>query len=92
MTFRQNNMLNTPIILLLKFVIGFTSNGSAQDKVKKEKGFIQIFNGKNIEDWEGDTLYWRVENGILTGEVTAATILKRNCFIVWKKSNQKILN
>ncbi len=77
-------MQNKSIVLLLIFFIVFISKGSAQDQEKKEAGFIKIFNGENLQGWEGDTLYWRVENGILTGEVTAATILKRNSFIIWK--------
>lgn len=47
--------------------------------------FISIFNGKNLEGWRGDPTYWRVENGILTGEVTPETILKRNSFIIYEK-------
>ena len=82
-------MQKKPIILLLIFFIAFISKGSAQEQQKKEAGFIKIFNGKNLEGWEGDTLYWRVENGILVGEVTAATILKRNSFIIWKNGHTK---
>jgi len=47
--------------------------------------FISIFNGKNLDGWEGDSTYWRVENGNLVGEVTPETILKRNSFIIYKK-------
>jgi hypothetical protein len=77
-------MQNKSIVLLLIFFIAFITKGTAQDHAKKEAGFIKIFNGKNLQGWEGDSLYWRVENEILVGEVTAATILKRNSFIVWK--------
>lgn len=43
-----------------------------------------IFNGVNLIDWDGDSLYWRVENGAIIGEVTAATLLKRNTFLIWR--------
>lgn len=49
-----------------------------------EKGFVKIFNGQNLEGWEGDPTYWRVENGNLVGEITPATLLKANSFIIWK--------
>jgi 3-keto-disaccharide hydrolase len=49
-----------------------------------ETGFKSIFDGKTLDGWEGDPKYWRVENGILTGEVTPETILKRNTFIIWR--------
>ncbi|WP_234647565.1 DUF1080 domain-containing protein [Dyadobacter sp. CY356] len=51
---------------------------------KKEKGFVQIFDGKSLKGWEGDTKYWRVENGNLVGEITPETLLKTNSFIIWK--------
>ena len=50
----------------------------------EDEGFVQIFDGKTLAGWEGDTTYWRVENGSLMGEVTPATLLKTNTFIVWK--------
>lgn len=49
-----------------------------------EKGFVKIFNGQNLDGWEGDPTYWRVENGNLVGEITPSTLLKANSFIIWK--------
>ena len=51
---------------------------------KKEKGFKQIFDGKSLKGWEGDTKYWRAEGGYLVGEITPETLLKTNSFIVWQ--------
>lgn len=65
-------------LLLCAFI-----NGTAQVK-NSEEGFISIFNGENLFGWEGDSVYWRVENGCLVGEVTPETILKRNTFIIWR--------
>jgi hypothetical protein len=48
-----------------------------------ESGFVQIFDGKSLAGWAGDTNYWRVEDGCLVGEVTPANLLKQNSFIVW---------
>lgn len=47
-------------------------------------GYVQIFDGKTLDGWEGDPTYWRVEEGKLVGEVTPATILSRNSFIIWR--------
>jgi hypothetical protein len=49
-----------------------------------EPGFESIFDGQTLAAWEGDPTYWRVENGALTGEITPATIIKSNTFIVWR--------
>jgi hypothetical protein len=43
-----------------------------------------IFDGKSLSGWEGDPRYWRVENGCIVGEVTPATLLKENTFLIWR--------
>jgi Domain of Unknown Function (DUF1080) len=48
-----------------------------------EPGFQPIFDGKTLSGWEGDTKYWRAENGVLVGEITPATVIKSNTFIIW---------
>lgn len=55
----------------------------AADTVKYD-GFVPIFDGKTLTDWEGDSTYWRVQDGSLVGEVTPTTLLKTNTFIVWQ--------
>lgn len=49
-----------------------------------DKAFKTIFNGKNLDGWKGDPVYWRVVNGSLVGEITPETVLKNNSFIVWE--------
>jgi hypothetical protein len=49
-----------------------------------EPGFQPMFDGKTLDGWEGNPKYWRVENGLLTGEITPETVLKSNTFIIWK--------
>lgn len=42
-----------------------------------------LFNGRDLTGWNGDPRYWRVENGAIVGETTAANPLSQNTFIVW---------
>ena len=49
-----------------------------------EAGFEPIFDGKTLSGWEGDSTYWRVEDGALVGEVTPETLLEQNSFIIWR--------
>jgi hypothetical protein len=49
-----------------------------------DAGFEPIFDGKTLNGWEGDSKYWRVENGALVGEITPETIVKYNTFIIWR--------
>jgi hypothetical protein len=84
--------LNDPLLVCLTILFltaggckkpGENNHAVAADSVGDD-GFVQIFDGKTLADWEGDTTYWRVENGSLIGEVTPATLLKTNTFIIWK--------
>jgi len=49
-----------------------------------EPGFHAIFDGKTLAGWEGNPVYWRVEDGSLVGEITPATVIKSNTFIIWR--------
>lgn len=49
-----------------------------------EDGFVEIFDGKTLTDWEGDSTYWSVRDGSLVGEITPSTLLQANSFIIWR--------
>lgn len=55
-----------------------------EEKESHAESFVRIFDGKTLDGWEGDPVYWRVEDGHLVGEITPATVVKRNTFIIWK--------
>jgi hypothetical protein len=66
-----------------------SSRDKEKDITKSEEqsdsGFVNIFDGKTLNGWEGDSAYWRVENGELVGERKATDEpLERNTFIIWK--------
>ena len=86
--------LNSTILCLsLTLMLSFTA---CREKVKEKKvedivetgntegGFKSIFDSTSLDGWEGDTRYWRVENGSLVGEISPETLLKTNTFIIWK--------
>jgi hypothetical protein len=49
-----------------------------------EAGFISMFDGATLAGWDGDPTYWRVDAGVIVGEITPATIIKRNTFLIWR--------
>lgn len=49
-------------------------------------GFESIFDG-TLKGWDGDTNYWRAENGMIVGETTKEKPLTRNTFLVWRDGN-----
>lgn len=70
------------LVMGLLFAASFHHPANSQRKEKTR--YIKVFNGKNLKGWKGDPVYWRVEKGVLTGEVTPTTILKKNSFIIWQ--------
>ena len=45
---------------------------------------IVLFDGKTLQKWDGDPLYWRVEDGAITGENTLKNPLKRSTYLLWR--------
>ncbi|MBD0284610.1 MAG: DUF1080 domain-containing protein, partial [Flavisolibacter sp.] len=70
--------------LLLVIATGIHCHSSKQTTSTEDNAFINIFDGKTLNGWQGDPTYWRVENGIMIGEVTPQTLLKRNSFMIWR--------
>lgn len=81
----------TPLLVLLQCVLLFPMCASyAQDSTKtpadKEPptGFIALFDGKTLDNWKGDPVYWSVENGCITGRSTAETPVPYSEYLVWQ--------
>ncbi len=72
-----------PVALGL-LLLSFAGCSSSSKNKKDSTGFVSIFDGKTLNGWKGDPTYWRVENGNLVGEITPATLLKTNSFIIWQ--------
>ncbi len=72
------------LIMAVVLTSAINSACTAQKTKAGKDGFVQIFDGKSLKGWDGDPTYWRVENGNLVGEITPATLLKTNSFIIWK--------
>jgi hypothetical protein len=43
-----------------------------------------LFNGKDLQGWDGDPTLWSVQDGVLHGETTEENPAKGNTFIIWK--------
>jgi hypothetical protein len=61
-----------------------TKNDSV-DSVQHDDGFVNLFDGKTLDGWQGDTAVWKMQDGVVTGEITASsTPLKSNTFLIWR--------
>jgi len=49
-----------------------------------DDGFRPIFDGKTLDNWEGNPAFWRVEDGAIVGETTADNPTKGNTFLIWR--------
>jgi hypothetical protein len=47
-------------------------------------GLQAIFNGRNLDGWDGDPRLWSVRDGAIRGETTDENTAKGNTFILWK--------
>lgn len=75
------------VILIILVLITFNCKLFAQDPkpiIGDEKGFESIFDGKTLTGWEGDSEFWRAENGKIVGETTPKKKVKRNSFLIWR--------
>src|SRR5690349_13598286 len=46
-------------------------------------GFRPIFDG-TMKGWDGDPDFWKIVNGVMTGETTTEHQPKQNIFIIWR--------
>ncbi len=65
------------------FLVLVVAVGSASSKEPKE-----LFNGKDLTGWDGDSRVWSVEDGAIVGK-TKDVPLKNNTFLIWKGGDVK---
>ncbi len=65
--------MKLPILLFSPFIFAFSQ---AED--------VEIFNGKNLDGWEGEEGLWSVADGAIVGETNAESPLDKNTFLIWK--------
>jgi putative heme-binding domain-containing protein len=54
-----------------------------------EPAFKPIFNGKDLDGWEGDKDIWSVKDGAITGVTTDDKKLPYNKFLIWRGGKPK---
>lgn len=69
---------------------GMPRNFGIEDlSFEEHAGFESIFDGKTLTGWDGDSAFWRVENGVILGESTVEKPLKVNTFLIWRGGQPK---
>ena len=49
-----------------------------------EDGFKSLFNGRDLNGWDGDPQFWSVKDGVINGQTTADNPAKGNTFLIWR--------
>ncbi|MDB5390769.1 MAG: rane-bound dehydrogenase domain protein [Planctomycetaceae bacterium] len=65
---------------LLLLGMTFTPAARADDEVD----FKPLFNGKDLEGWDGNPKFWSVKDGAITGTTTKENPTAGNTFLIWK--------
>jgi type 1 glutamine amidotransferase len=61
-------------------------NAAAGRADDDEAGFKPIFNGQNLDGWDGNPKLWSVVDGTITGKTTAENPTKGNTFLIWREA------
>ena len=82
------------LLTLCLFTLGVTANVALAEDAPKtvpaESGEMrQLFNGKDLTGWDGDTRLWSVKDGVIHGETTAENPAAGNTFLIWKDGTLK---
>ncbi len=74
---------------LLLFVSTMALAADGPIAAPPESDMQVIFNGKDLDGWDGDPKLWSVRDGVIHGETTAEIPAAGNTFLIWKKGTTK---
>jgi len=82
------------VIAILAFnLFGMSMIGSQQSVLAGDsdssKGWVSVFNGKDLTGWDGDPRLWSVKDGVIHGETTAENPARGNTFLIWRDGKLK---
>lgn len=82
-------MLRTVMCLTILALGSFASNhhvyGDEPVSAPAENGeYVQLFNGKDLDGWDGDPRLWSVKDGVIHGETTKENVANGNTFLISK--------
>lgn len=78
-------MRHRTLIFFLSLVSGCLIGGIPAARAgEMEPGFVAMFNGKDLTEWDGKPGWWRVENGALTAESTPEKPCAKHNYLIWR--------
>lgn len=49
-----------------------------------DDGFKPLFNGKDLTGWDGNTVFWSFQDGMVVGQTTEENPTNSNTFLIWR--------
>ncbi len=77
-------MQRNPYRLLTIVSLFAIAQMAASTEFAQAQHFESLFNGRDLQGWDGDPSIWSVEEGTLTGQTTAEAPIEHNAFIIWQ--------
>jgi len=74
-------MIRQSTCTLILMALVFSAAMAADDT---EKGFVSMFNGKDLTGWEGKPGGWWVEDGAITSRSTKEKPCKKHHYLMWR--------
>jgi type 1 glutamine amidotransferase len=71
------------LLVLLALLATATVAAGVCCAAEDDEGFRPIFNGKNLDGWDGNPKFWRVEDDAITGQTTKENPTQGNTFCIW---------
>ncbi len=71
------------LALAIFAAVGSNQAYAAKPVAAKKAGWVKIFDGKTLKNWDGDPKFWSVKDGAITGQTTKKNPTRGNTFIIW---------
>ncbi len=76
----MNNLFRYCVVLLTLLAI----ESAATAAPVQDAEYKPLFNGTNLDGWDGDPRLWSVKDGVIRGETTPEKKAQRNTFLIWE--------
>ena len=82
--FRFSPSRSIALLGLALFAISLMTHATRASAAEVEPGFKSLFNEKDLSGWDGNTKFWSVQDGAITGQATTENPTKGNTFLIWR--------
>jgi len=76
--------MNSVVKKILGLALAPVLVGAALADHHEGDGFISLFDGKSLENWDGNPKFWSVQDGVISGTTTKDNPTKGNTFLIWR--------